>query len=137
MNCVRLGSCFFAAVLLLSGCTGGDELPDNERLLEIFREGRTGVWVSGHGTATQVLADDAIGPPRQRVVLRINDELQQVVLYHSLADSERVVVEPGDIVAFQGRYDFNGRGGTISLTHADPDQPGGGGWVRVGERQYD
>lgn len=110
------------------GC-GGNELPDNERLLDAFENGRTGLWVRGHGTVSQVLPDETVGFARQRVMVRINDSLR-VLVQHSTANSVPVPFERGDVIAFQGRYEFDGSGGTISLTHSDPDQPGGGGWIR-------
>ncbi len=112
------------------GC-GANELPDNSRLLEAFEDGRTGVWVSGHGRIAQVLADETttIGFPRQRFNVRVEDQLT-VMVQHSLTESGRVPAERGDTIAFQGRYEFNASGGTISHTHRDPSQPGSGGWIR-------
>ncbi len=112
------------------GC-GGNELPDNSRLLAAFDDGRTGVWVSGHGTIAQVLADETttIGFPRQRFNVRVEEQLT-VLVQHSLTESGRVPAQRGDVIAFQGRYEFNASGGTISHTHRDESQPGSGGWVR-------
>ncbi len=112
------------------GC-GADELPDNSRLLDAFEQGRTGVWVGGHGTIAQVLADETttIGFPRQRFNVRVDDQLT-VLVQHSLTESGRVPAQRGDVIAFQGRYEFNASGGTISHTHRDASQPGSGGWVR-------
>ncbi len=112
------------------GC-GADEMPDNTRLLEAFEQGRTGVWVSGHGRVAQVLADETtpIGFPRQRFNVRVNDQLT-VLVRHSMTESGPVPVQRGDTIAFHGRYEFDASGGTISLTHHDASQPGSGGWIR-------
>jgi hypothetical protein len=118
------------------GC-GGNELPDNARLLAAFEEGRTGVWVSGHGTIAQVLADETttIGFPRQRFNVRVEDQLT-VLVQHSLTEAGRVPAERGDVIAFQGRYEFNASGGSISHTHRDTSQPGSGGWIRHDGQVY-
>lgn len=127
----RFGVVLISLLVTLGGLgCSGNELPDNERLLTAFEEGRTGVWVSGHGTIAQVLADETgIGFPRQRFNVRINDGLT-VVLTHAMTESGRVPAQRGDVIAFQGRYEFSASGGFISLTHRDSEQPGGGGWLR-------
>ncbi|MFU8831549.1 MAG: DUF3465 domain-containing protein [Wenzhouxiangella sp.] len=106
------------------GC-GGQELPDNTRLLDAFAEGRTGIWVSGHGTIVRPLGSDATS---QRFQVRVADELS-VVIRHTIGAAGAVPAERGDLIQFQGRYEFHGGGGEILFTHADPAQPGGGGWI--------
>ncbi|MCC5864265.1 MAG: DUF3465 domain-containing protein [Wenzhouxiangella sp.] len=109
----------------LVGC-GGEEMPDNARLKDAFVEGRTGIWVSGHGTVVRELGADA---SQQRFLIRIDEELS-VVIRHNFGESRPVPVERGDVIAFQGRYEFHGGGGEVHFTHADASQPGGGGWIR-------
>ena len=127
----RFGVVLFSLLVTLGGVgCGGNELPDNARLVAAFEDGRTGVWVSGHGTIAQVLADGSgIGFPRQRFNVRIDDGLT-VLLMHTMTESGRVPAQRGDVIAFQGRYEFGASGGTITMTHHDPAQPGGGGWIR-------
>jgi len=127
---------FTLLVIGVSGC-GGDALPDNERLLDAFEQGRTGIWVSGHGTVGQLIGDETIaGENHQRMVVRVNERLTLTVR-HSLAESARVPVSAGDTIAFQGRYEWNGAGGVLGLTHHDPEEPGSGGWIRHQGETYD
>jgi hypothetical protein len=114
-----------ATVLLLAAC-GGDALPDNDVLEAAFAQGRTGVWVSGHGTVVRELSGDAA---LQRFQVRLDSGLSLVIV-HRIGSTGRVPVERGDTLAFHGRYEFHGAGGEVALTHADPAQPGGGGWLR-------
>lgn len=117
-------------VIGIAGCGGGDALPDNERLLNAFEQGRTGVWVSGHGTVAQLIGDETVaGEENQRILVDVESQLN-LIIRHSLEQSDRVPVAQGDTIAFQGRYSFNGRGGVVGFTHHDPEQPGDGGWVR-------
>lgn len=126
-----------ALVIGVAGCGGGDALPDNQRLLEAFEQGRTGVWVSGHGTVAQLIGDETIaGEIHQRVVVNVADSLDLIVR-HSVEKSERVPWSQGETVAFQGRYEWNGRGGVLGSTHEDPEQPGEGGWIRYNGTTYD
>jgi len=122
----RFGVVLMGLLLALAtaGC-GQEELPDNSRLESAFAEGRTGIWVSGHGTVVRPLGSDAAS---QRFLVRISDELS-IVLRHQIGDAGPVPADRGDTIAFQGRYEFHGGGGEIILTHADSAQPGGGGWV--------
>lgn len=126
-----------ALVIGVTGCGGGDALPDNERLLSAFEQGRTGVWVSGHGIVAQLIGDDTVsGEAHQRMVVNVDNRLDLIVR-HSVERSERVPVAQGDTVSFQGRYQFNGRGGELGFTHQDPEQPGDGGWIRHKGTLYD
>ena len=117
--------CAFTIVGLLAGCGGGKDFPSNEALETAFAQGRTGVWLSGHGSVVRELGgDDAT----QRFQLRIGETFN-VVLVHRVGSAGRIAAERGDILFFQGRYEFHGAGGEVSLTHGDAAQPGGGGWV--------
>lgn len=111
-------------VVLMTGC-GREDLPGNEALEAAFAQGRTGVWLSGHGSVVRELGGDA---ETQRFQLRINADFN-IVLVHRVGSAGRIPAERGDTLAFHGRYDFHGAGGELTLTHADQAQPGGGGWV--------
>lgn len=122
--------------LMLAGCGGDDAAITNDRLIETFTEGRTGVWVSGEAPVTQLLGDESIGGNHQRFVVRLNEDIQ-VTIRHSLDDADRIPAERGDVVRFHGLYDWNPRGGVVSLTHRDAAQPGDGGWVEHDGVRYD
>lgn len=124
-------------VIGVAGCGGGNALPDNERLLNAFEQGRTGVWVSGHGIVAQLIGDETVsGERHQRMVVNVDGRLDLIVR-HSTEQSERIPVAQGDTVAFQGRYEWSGRGGVVGFTHHDPEQPGDGGWIRYQGTTYD
>ena len=129
----RFGVLLIAMFAVVIGGCGGDAMPSNDRLLSAFSEGRTGVWVSGHGVVVRGLSSDENS---QRFLVRVDDELSLVVR-HSTEASGVVPIERGDRIAFQGRYEFHGGGGEILFTHADPDQPGGGGWILHDGNRYD
>ncbi|MEX0914419.1 MAG: DUF3465 domain-containing protein [Wenzhouxiangellaceae bacterium] len=122
--------------LVLGGCGQGDAPFSNERLLQSFADGRTGIWVSAEAPVVQILGDEDIGGNRQRFTIRPRDGVVVQVL-HSLEDSTRVPVERGDIVRVQGYYEWDARGGFISRTFSDPNQPGGGGWIEHEGQRYD
>lgn len=120
------------AVLLMPACAH-DSLPSNDALEAAFTQGRSGVWVSGHGTVVRELGAEA---GMQRFQVRINSDFN-LVIHHRLGAAGRLPAARGDTLAFHGRYEFHGAGGELSLTHADPSQPGSGGWLRHGDIRYD
>lgn len=123
--------------LVLGGCGQGDAPISNDRLIESFQQGRTGIWVSAQAPVSQIVADETIGGTTyQKFVIRPNEEIA-VQVRHSLDDAPRVPVERGDTVRVQGYYEWDARGGFISRTYADPDQPGGGGWIEHDGERYD
>ena len=128
----RLPIALLAVIIVLAACGGGGALPDNDALEDAFSQGRTGVWVSGHGTVVRELGGDA---GTQRFQVRVSPGLSLVV-HHRVGASGRIPVDRGDTIAFHGRYEFHGAGGQLALTHADPAQPGGGGWLRHRGLQY-
>lgn len=124
-------------VIGVAGCGGSNALPDNDRLLDAFEQGRTGVWASGHGTVGQLIGDETYaGEQHQRMVVTVSEELS-VVIRHSVVQSDRIPVRQGDVIAFQGRYEWGGRGGVISNTYHDPERAGQGGWIRHKGERYD
>jgi len=127
---------FIASCLVLGACGEGEAPISNDRLYESFEQGRTGIWVSAEAPVVQLLGDEDIGGQRQRFTIRPNEEIV-VQVRHSLDDSTRVPVERGDIVRVQGYYQWEARGGFISRTFKDPDQPGGGGWIEHEGQRYD
>ncbi len=122
--------------LVLAGCGQGEAPISNDRLLESFEQGRTGIWVSAEAPVVQVLSDEDIDGRRQRFTIRPAEGVT-VQVRHSLEDSTRVPVKRDDVVRVQGYYQWEARGGFISRTYSDPDQPGGGGWIEHQGQRYD
>lgn len=120
-------------VILVPGCGGGETLPSNDRLLAAFADGTSDLWVSGHGTVVRPLGSSS---DNQRFLVRVNGELALVVR-HQVGDQGPVPADSDDVIAFQGRYEFHGGGGELILTHADPANPGGGGWIEFNGTRYE
>lgn len=127
---------FIASCLVLGGCGEGETPISNDRLIESFEQGRTGIWVSAEAPVVQLLGDEDIGGRRQRFTIKLKEDVV-VQVRHSLDDSTRVPVERGDVIRVQGFYQWDARGGFISRTFADPNQPGGGGWIEHESQRYD
>lgn len=136
---MRILTCFLVifAGLVLGGCGEGEAPISNDRLIESHAEFRTGIWVSAQAEVHQLLSDQSFdGKPHQRFTIKPSDALT-VQIRHSLADSERIPVKPGDIIRVQGYYQWDPRGGLIEKTFNAPSEPGGGGWVEHDGKRYD
>lgn len=92
--------------------------------------------MSAEAPVVQLLGDEDIGGKRQRFTIQPRGGVV-VQVRHSLDDSTRVPVESDDVVRVQGYYQWDARGGFISRTFSDPDQPGGGGWIEHKGQRYD
>lgn len=124
------------AYLVLGACGQGGAPISNDRLIESFEEGRTGIWVSAQAPVVQKLGDEDRRGLHQRFSIRPTAGITVQVL-HSLEESERVPVERDDIVRVEGYYEWDARGGFISRTYHDPNQPGDGGWIEHKGTRYD
>lgn len=123
--------------LAFGGCDGGQAPISNERLIDSFEQGRTGIWVSVEAPVTGILGDETIGGNlHQRFSVAPNQEIT-VQIRHSVVDSQRIPLRVGETVRAQGYYQWDARGGFISRTFRDPAQPGGGGWVEFDGQRYD
>ncbi|MGB0515116.1 MAG: DUF3465 domain-containing protein [Wenzhouxiangellaceae bacterium] len=134
---VLLSILIVAAGLVLGGCGDRPVEISNDRLIESFEQGRTGIWVSAESTVDERFADEVIsGKPHQRFSINLTDNAV-VQVHHSLSDAERVPVQAGDTVRVQGYYQWDARGGFISRTFSAPSEPGGGGWIEHKGIRYD
>lgn len=122
--------------LLLVACGGGSD-SGNQRLLDAFKAGNTGFWITVDGPVREMFGDETIGGKQHQKFSFQPAEGMIVQVRHSLADSDRVPVEPGDRILVQGYYQWDPRGGFISRTFFDEGQPGSGGWVEHDNARYD
>lgn len=97
---------------------------------DAYRDGRSGIWVSGTGAVVRILADDDDGDRHQRFIPRLRTGQTLLVAQNiDLAprlDSLRI----GDFIDFTGMYEWNDKGGLIHWTHHDPGRRRSGGWLR-------
>lgn len=102
---------------------------DDEKIVEAFRSGTSGVFVESVGTVEKILSDDLEGLPHQRFIVRLANG-------HSLLMAHNIILTPrindlkeGDTVGFRGRYEWNSQGGVIHWTHPIAHPPNAGGWI--------
>jgi hypothetical protein len=134
------------ALLALAGCGGaggvvGDgagaassEGDATERgdaaLAAAFEDHAHDLQVQGSGVVVRLLADDTEGGRHQRFVIRLESG-QTLLVAHNIDIAPRIdSLTAGDVVSFNGVYEWSAEGGTIHWTHADPDGGHAPGWLR-------
>jgi hypothetical protein len=95
-----------------------------------FKEHRSGVRIDGEGVVDRVLSDDENGGRHQRFVLRLASG-QTLLVAHNIDLAPRVSpLRRGDVVAFNGVYEWNEQGGVVHWTHRDPNGQHKAGWLK-------
>jgi hypothetical protein len=111
--------------------------PTDAALARAWEDGSSGVRVSGRGRVTRILGDDSLGDRHQRFVLAL-DSGQTILIAHNIDLAPRVEpLREGDLVEFNGEYEWNDKGGIVHWTHHDPQGRQAGGWLRHDGRTYD
>ncbi len=95
-----------------------------------YRERTSSIQVSGKGVATRILADDNDGSRHQRFILELSSG-QTLLVAHNIDLAPRIAaLREGDLVEFNGVYEWNAKGGVIHWTHHDPLGRHEAGWLR-------
>ena len=109
----------------VSGISGNDAV-----LASAYEKHASNIQVQGQGLVTKVLADDNEGSRHQRFVVRL-DSGQTILIAHNIDLAPRITaLGEGDIVAFNGQYEWNTRGGVVHWTHHDPAGRHPRGWLK-------
>jgi hypothetical protein len=104
-------------------------------LYAAIRARRSGEWVEGSARVTKLLADDDEGARHQRFLAELDDG-SRLLFAHNVDVARRAPVEPGDVVRFRGRYEWNDKGGVVHWTHRDERDPTRGGWLELAGETY-
>ncbi len=129
---IVLAGLFVVALLLVPfiGRTQTSEAPtggqvssasSDDAIANAFNNQRSGLQVTGSGVVERILDDDVDGGRHQRFILRL-DSGQTLLVAHNIDIAPRISsLQVGDVVEFNGVYEWNAEGGVIHWTHHDPD----------------
>jgi len=100
-------------------------------------ENKTGnLQITGKGTVSKILKDDTNGSRHQRFILRL-DSGQTLLVAHNIDLAPRInTLREGDILMFNGEYEWSAKGGVIHWTHHDPNGRHAAGWLKHNGQIY-
>jgi len=108
----------------------------NTALSIAFDERYSGVQTEGNGIVIKILPDDNEGSRHQRFILKLHSG-QTLLIAHNIDLAPRLsILREGDVVAFNGEYEWNSKGGVIHWTHRDPNGRHEAGWLKHNGQTY-
>ncbi len=108
---------------------------ENAGIETAFAKKQSDVQVSGRGTVIKLLPDDRKGARHQKFLVRINAR-QTLLFAHNIDLAERLPLQVGDTVSFNGEYVYNPKGGIVHWTHLDPQGQHIAGWIMLQGKKY-
>jgi hypothetical protein len=108
---------------------------ENAAIEAAFARKQSDVQVSGRGVVIKLLPDDRKGAQHQKFLVRINAR-QTLLFAHNIDLAERLPLQVGDTVSFNGEYVYNPKGGIVHWTHLDPQGGHTPGWVMLQGKKY-
>jgi uncharacterized protein DUF3465 len=110
---------------------------DGEALIRrAFETQFSNLQVEASGKVIKILEDDTNPPRHQRFILKLENGISLLVA-HNIDLAKRVEnLNTGDVVSFNGEYEWNKKGGVLHWTHHDPQGQHEAGWLRHNGKIY-
>ena len=141
-NLILIAVVFAGAYFWLNGTNhSGISIADSNEVTALsgpasFNQSDSNRQVQGRGVVVRILPDDTRGSRHQKFILKLSSG-QTVLVAHNIDLAPRIQsLSLGDVVAFNGEFEWNPKGGVVHWTHHDPDGSHVGGWLKVGGRTY-
>lgn len=97
---------------------------------------QSNVQVQGSGRVKAILKEDNDGAKHQKFILVLKNGLS-ILVAHNIDLAPKIEdLHKGDIVEFNGEYEYNEKGGVLHWTHHDPQNRHENGWLKHNGRIY-
>lgn len=101
-----------------------------------FANHKSDLQVSGQGIVMRLLPDDSRGSRHQRFIIRLASG-QTLLVAHNIDLAPRLSsIREGDLIQFNGEYEWNEKGGVLHWTHRDPHGSHATGWLKFDGQTY-
>jgi hypothetical protein len=105
-------------------------IADVNKIASAYATQTSDLQVSSSGTVVKLLPDDNEGSRHQRFILKLSNN-QTVLVAHNIDLAPKISsLRRGDIVEFNGEYEWNRKGGVVHWTHHDPAGRHQDGWLK-------
>ncbi len=109
---------------------------ENKSLVRAYEGHKSNVQVEGKGVVAKVLPDDNEGSRHQRFILKIHSGKTLLVAHNIDLALRLSPLREGELVAFNGEYEWSPQGGVVHWTHRDPNGRHVDGWLRHNGQTY-
>lgn len=101
-----------------------------------YEHRQSNVQVQGSGRVKAILREDNDGTKHQKFILVLKNGLS-ILVAHNIDLAPKIDdLHKGDIVEFNGEYEYNEKGGVLHWTHHDPQNRHENGWLKHNGRIY-
>lgn len=126
------------AALVLGGCSGTPEQPDNAAICRAYGANASHVEVLGKGTVLSILGTSP-GPSGEHegFLLKLTQDCDLMLRVEVNTDlTGAIPLHPGESVEVKGQYETDATGGVIHWTHRDPAGRHVAGYVLAAGKMY-
>lgn len=92
------------------------------------------IFISTHGTITEIMPDDTTGIPHQRFLIKTESNHSLLIIYN-IENNTRLKIAVGDYIHVEGTYVWNKYGGIIHETHSDINKNHPDGSIHIKKEQ--
>ena len=105
-------------------------------LQDAIEHQKSAIQVEGVGKISKLLPDDTVGVRHQKMIIELSTG-QTILIAHNIDLAEKIdPIRLGDLIAFNGEYEWNEKGGLVHWTHHDPKGYHIAGWLKYNGKIY-
>lgn len=118
--------------------SGSEQSTDNSDVIiaNAYSNHKSDLQVSGRGVVIKLLPDDNQGNRHQKFIIELTSG-QTLLVAHNIDLAPRgASIREGDLIQFNGEYEWNEKGGILHWTHRDPNDSHIAGWLKHQGQTY-